>query len=46
MLPAIIGSAFGASIGSKIGAKKGEGFARALFIIIGTILGMKLLMRI
>ena len=40
----ILGSVFGAAVGSKIGRNKGTKFVKGLFGIVGTVLGLKLLL--
>ncbi|MDD5287393.1 MAG: sulfite exporter TauE/SafE family protein [Desulfuromonadaceae bacterium] len=42
MLPSTVGSILGAYIGSRIGRRKGESFVRALFIVLGGVLGAKM----
>lgn len=42
IIPAVIGSMGGATVGSRIGSKKGAKFVKTVFIIAGTILGLKL----
>jgi uncharacterized protein len=43
ILSSMFGSVCGAGLGSKIGRQKGGGFVKTLFLIVGTILGLKLL---
>ena len=40
----ILGSVFGAAVGLKIGRKRGTKFVKGLFGIVGTVLGLKLLL--
>ncbi|MFA5072958.1 MAG: sulfite exporter TauE/SafE family protein [Nitrospirota bacterium] len=44
MIPSTIGSVLGAYIGSHIGRKKGHGFVRVFFLVLGGILGLKLVL--
>jgi len=43
MIPTTAGSMLGACIGSRIGRRKGYGLVRGLFLIMGGVLGLKLL---
>lgn len=44
MIPAATGSLLGAQLGSRIGTRKGARFVKSLFIVVGAILGFKLLL--
>lgn len=44
MIPSVLGSFSGAAIGSKIGRKKGAGFVKTISVLVGTILGLKLIL--
>lgn len=44
MLPSTLGSVLGAYLGSRIGRDKGHGFVRPMFLVLGGILGLKLLL--
>jgi uncharacterized protein len=44
MVPVVIGSFIGGYIGSKFGKYKGNRFIKIMFAIIGTVLGLKLLL--
>lgn len=43
MIPSVIGSFTGASIGSRIGRKQGVGFVKTVSIVVGSILGIKMI---
>jgi uncharacterized membrane protein YfcA len=43
ILPSTIGGVIGAYVGSLIGRRKGSKFIRLVFMIIGAMLGLKLL---
>jgi uncharacterized membrane protein YfcA len=43
MIAAVLGSTIGAWVGSKFGRLKGNAFIRSMFLIVGLILGIKLL---
>lgn len=44
MVPSTLGSVVGAALGSRIGRKQGAEFVKTLFIVVGAILGLKLLL--
>lgn len=44
MVPAAVGSFCGGTCGSHIGAKRGSKFVKALFVTIGSVLGLRLLL--
>ena len=44
IIPAIFGSVAGAQLGSRIGKKYGSTFVKTAFMLIGTVLGCKLLL--
>lgn len=44
MIPAILGSCSGSYLGSRIARRRGSGFVRGLFVVVGTVLGLKLLL--
>lgn len=44
MAPSTVGSMLGAYIGSRLGRRKGNRFVRALFLVLGGLLGLKLAM--
>ena len=44
MAPAVVGSVAGAYIGSKYARDKGNRFIKLLFVVVGGILGLKLLL--
>lgn len=44
MIPSTIGSMLGAYFGSRLGNRKGYGLVRTLFLLLGCILGLKLLL--
>jgi uncharacterized protein len=46
IIPSIIGSVFGAYLGSKFAKYKGNKFIKTLFVIIGGVLGLKLLLNL
>lgn len=46
MLPAIVGSIGGASLGSRLGKKYGSKFVKTVFVLVGSVLGLKLLLGI
>ncbi|HJV36330.1 MAG TPA: sulfite exporter TauE/SafE family protein [Geomonas sp.] len=43
MLPSTAGSVIGAYCGSRIGRSKGHGWVRLLFVVLGGVLGLKLM---
>lgn len=43
MIPSLVGSFIGGSIGSRIGRKQGAVFVKTISIIVGTVLGLKLI---
>ncbi len=44
MIPSTIGSFTGAAIGSRIGRKQGVGFVKTVSIIVGSVLGIKMIL--
>lgn len=44
MIPAIIGSCSGGYLGSRFASRRGSGFVRDLFLVVGLVLGLKLLL--
>jgi uncharacterized membrane protein YfcA len=46
VVPSCIGSILGALVGSKIGARQGAPFIKGMFAVVGTLLGLKLLLGI
>jgi uncharacterized protein len=42
MIPSTLGSMLGAAIGSRLGRDRGYGLVRALFLVLGGVLGLKL----
>jgi len=43
-LLSIIGSVVGASLGSRVGRNKGSAFVKTLFMLVGSVLGLRLLL--
>jgi uncharacterized membrane protein YfcA len=44
MVPSTVGSVLGAYIGSRLGRRKGHAFVRALFMVLGGVLGVKMVL--
>jgi uncharacterized membrane protein YfcA len=44
MLPATFGSCAGGYLGSHLASRQGSGFVRGLFVLVGAVLGVKLLL--
>lgn len=44
MIPATAGSCAGGYLGSRIASQRGTGFVRGLFVVVGSALGLKLLL--
>jgi uncharacterized membrane protein YfcA len=44
MIPATAGSCAGGYLGSRIATQRGTGFVRGLFVVVGSALGLKLLL--
>ena len=44
MVPAVTGSCAGGYLGSRIASERGTGFVRGLFVVVGSALGLKLLL--
>lgn len=44
MVPAVLGSCAGGYLGSRMASERGTGFVRGLFVVVGSVLGLKLLL--
>jgi uncharacterized membrane protein YfcA len=44
MIPSTVGSMLGAYIGSRLGRRKGHAFVRDLFMVLGGVLGLKMVL--
>jgi uncharacterized membrane protein YfcA len=43
-LPATLGALGGGYLGSRIGSRRGVGFLRVVFVLVGVLLGTKLML--
>ncbi|HEU5219755.1 MAG TPA: sulfite exporter TauE/SafE family protein [Gemmatimonadales bacterium] len=46
MVPATLGSCSGGYLGSRIGSQRGTAFVRGLFVVVGSALGLKLVLNL